>query len=199
MDIPSKLFSYNKFMISRLTGTISEKLVDRVVVDVGGLGYEVFLTATEAEAASESRPATYFIYEQLREDAHNLFGFTTRDAREFFVHLIGTSGVGPKVAMAILSATSLEQLKAAISSGDAELFRGVAGVGKKTAERIMIELKGKMVDLGPSSLSSSDSTYQALLGLGYSAPQAASAIAKLPPGLTDDQSRIKAALKELAK
>jgi holliday junction DNA helicase RuvA len=169
-------------------------------MDVGGLGYEVFLSADDLNAVKAGDRPTYYIHEQIREDAYNLFGFTRADAKILFTYLIGVSGVGPKVAMAILSAASLDQLQRAVISGDPELLRGVAGVGAKTAQRIMVELKGKLgsLDTAPTSLAN-DSAYQALVGLGYPAAQAAEAVANLPADLTDQQARIKAALKGLTK
>jgi holliday junction DNA helicase RuvA len=187
-------------MIARISGQIATQLSDRVIIDVHGLGYEVFLSAPDLSSSKEGEPATFEIYEQIREDTHNLFGFTDPGAKTLFTYLIGVSGVGPKVAMAILSAASLDQLHRAVISGDPELLRGVAGVGPKTAQRIMVELKGKLGSLGstPASLAT-DSAYQALVGLGYPTIQAAEAVANLPASLTDEQERIKAALKGLTK
>lgn len=187
-------------MIASISGKITAKAGDRVVIETGGLGYEIFTTAADLATLKEGSQGQLWIYEQIREDLHNLYGFASPESRDFFISLISVNGVGPKVAMAILAAATLSQLQRAVVSGDPELLKGVAGVGKKTAERIIIELKGKVGGLeSVSSTLSSDSAYQALLGLGYSAGQASEAVAKLPADITDDSARVKAALKELSR
>ena len=186
-------------MIAKLTGVVEERLDDAVIVGIAGVGYEVFVTTDDLGAARTGESASFYIYEQIREDAHNLYGFRVLAAKQLFVQLIGISGIGPKVAMAVLSATSIDRLKQAIVAGDPELLRGVSGVGKKTAERIIIELRGKVDGLAGGLTSSTDPAYQALVGLGYSAAQAAEAVAGLPAVLVDDQARIKAALQGLAR
>lgn len=190
---------YNRDMIARLTGKIVDKVGDTLIVEVGGLGYEVFVTAADWGAAKVGSTATYQIYEQIREDAYNLYGFAEAEAKQLFIQLIGISGIGPKVALAVLSAASLEQLKQAIVAGDPDLLRGVSGVGKKTAERIVMELRGKVEALAGASVSSGDAAYQALVGLGYTGQQAADAVAQIPTDIKGDQDRIKAALKGLSK
>src|SRR5688572_28753674 len=135
-------------MIATRNGKISAKLNDSVVLDVGGVGYEVFLELEDLQSARTGEPVTYLIYEHIREYAHNLHGYSTADAKQVFVQLLSVSGIGPKVAMAVLSATTIGRLKQAIAAGDPQLLKGVAGVGKKTAERIILELRGKLTDAG---------------------------------------------------
>ncbi|HSX48554.1 MAG TPA: Holliday junction branch migration protein RuvA [Candidatus Nanoarchaeia archaeon] len=188
-------------MIAYITGQATAVEDGRVVVETGGIGYEVYVPAADLRQIKVGAVVKFFVYEQLREDAHNLYGFGELSSKELFVNLLAVNGVGPKVALAILSAASAEQLRRAVISGDPELLRGVAGVGKKTAERIVIELRGKLAGIEgaiPTAVSV-DSAYQALVGLGYPAAQAAEAIAKLPDDLTNDQDRIKAALKGISK
>jgi holliday junction DNA helicase RuvA len=186
-------------MIARIRGTIAEKLTDSLIVEVGGLGYEVFVTAEDWGAAHLGAEAEFHVYEHLREDMHSLYGFSDPGARQLFTQLLGVSGVGPKVALGILSAARLDRLQTAIGAGDAALLGGVSGVGKKTAARIVVELRGKLSPVVVESVVSQDSTYQALIGLGYSAAQAAEAVAQVPTEITSEQARIKAALKELSK
>ncbi len=187
-------------MIARLTGSVAEKTSDALILDIGGVGYEVFVTVEDWGGAKTGAQGQYFIYEQIREDIHNLYGFSTLEAKELFVQLLGVSGVGPKMAMTILSAATLKRLKQAIVSGDPDLLKGIAGVGKKTAERVIVELRGKVKDAGEfAPVSSGDSVYQALVGLGYSAAQAAEAAANVPAEIKDDQARIKEALKAVSK
>src|SRR5688572_15345099 len=122
-------------MIATLNGKITAKLNDSVVLEVGGVGYEVFLALEDLQAARVGQDSAYLIYEHIREDTHNLHGFSTADAKQVFVQLLSVSGIGPKVAMAVLSSTTIGRLKQAIAAGDPQLLKGVAGVGKKTAER----------------------------------------------------------------
>lgn len=186
-------------MIATIRGTIIEKPGDTLTIEAGGLGYEVFVTAEDWGAAKLGSEGRYYIHDHIREDLHALYGFAKLETKQFFGLLLGISGVGPKVAMGILSAASLERLQQAIAASDPDLLKGVSGVGKKTAERIVVELRGK-VDIGGvlPSASSSDAAYQALLGLGYTAAQASGAVAKVPASITGDEARIKAALKELS-
>jgi Holliday junction DNA helicase RuvA len=184
-------------MIATLRGEVTAKYGSALVIETGGVGYEVAVTSEDWGAASVGKETSLFIYEQIREDAHNLYGFGELAAKAFFVQLLSVSGVGPKVALAILSATSLERLHQAISAGDPDLLKGVSGIGKKTAERIMVELRGKVTATGVAA--STDSTYQALVGLGYSPDQAAGAVSKLPAELTDEAERVRSALKGLSR
>jgi Holliday junction DNA helicase RuvA len=182
-------------MIATLRGKISEKLQDAAILDVSGVGYELTLTADDWAAASPGAENTYYVYEQIREDAHNLFGFLELSSKQLFAQLISVSGVGPKLAMQILSASGEKRLRQAIASGDPDLLKGITGVGPKTAQRVLVELRGR-VEAGPSGLTPvADSTYQALVALGYSSAQAAAAVAELPPDVTNEQDRLKLALK----
>lgn len=183
-------------MIATLKGEVTAKYGQMLVLETGGVGYEVSVTTEDWGAATVGKQASLFIHEQIREDAHNLYGFGELAAKAFFAQLLSVSGVGPKVALAILSATSLERLHQAISAGDPDLLKGVSGIGKKTAERIMVELRGKVTASGVAA--STDSTYQALVGLGYSPDQAAAAVSSLPADLKDEAERVRAALKSLA-
>jgi Holliday junction DNA helicase RuvA len=180
-------------MIARIRGEVVEKTSDALVVECAGVGYELYVRAEDWGSTSIGKQVTLQVYEHIREDAHTLFGFAEPEAKRLFVQLIGVNGVGPKVAMAILGAANLKQLQSAIATGDPELLRGVSGVGKKTAERVMLELRGKLEMT--TGAASNDPTYQALVALGYSSQQAAEAAASVPAEVTDEQSRIKAALK----
>lgn len=182
-------------MIGRITGTVTEKLPDSLLVGAGPIEYEIAVTVEDWGAAKVGSEGRYYIYEQIREDVHNLFGFSSFEAKQLFISLLSVSGVGPKVALAVLSASSIDRLKQAIASGDSDLLKGVAGVGKKMAERIIVELRGKLGESSVTSAVSSNSIYQALVSLGYSSAQAADAAAKVPDSITDESIRIKEALK----
>lgn len=188
-------------MIARLRGVVIEKGIDAVILDVGGIGYEVTVNAADHGSVVMGEETQLHIYEQIREDAHNLYGFTNLPSKQFFEQLLSITGIGPKVAMNVLSAASLPQLQSAVAGGDPELLRGVAGIGKKTADRIMLELKGKVdatgVVLPGGSAGSSDPAYQALIGLGYKPAQAAEAVSQIPADVTNEQERVKLALKQV--
>jgi holliday junction DNA helicase RuvA len=183
-------------MIATIEGTVTEKIGDTLVIELGGIGYEVVVTAADWGNSPVGKSSKFYVYEHIREDAHQLFGFSSVGAKQLFMQLLGVNGVGPKVAMQVMGAATLERLQQAIGAGDADLFKGVSGVGKKTAERIMVELKGKVeVGVSGATVASGDAAYQALLGLGYSAAQAAEALAAVPADVTDEQERVKLALK----
>ena len=183
-------------MIATLTGTVTHKLSGSIVVDINGIGYELLTTVDDWGSAQLNEIQSFHIYEQIREDTHNLFGFTDLAAKELFIKLLSVNGVGPKVALATLSAAGVDRLSQAIASGDTSLLKGVSGVGKKTAERIMVELAGKVTT---ANVPIHDETYQALVGLGYSNAQAADAVANLPSEVTDVGERVKLALKGIGR
>jgi holliday junction DNA helicase RuvA len=191
---------YNRGMIAKLTGTITDKLAESVIVDINGVGYEVFLTAEDHGRAAIGRKSSYHIFEQVREDQFTLYGFEDIATKAFYIQLLSVNGIGPKVAMGILSAARLDRLQQAIAAGDAELLKGVAGVGKKTAERVVVELKNKVSAHGSiANVTAGDSVYLALLGLGYSSLQAAEAVAAVPENIEGEEARLKAALKGMNK
>lgn len=121
-------------MIATLTGTVTHKLSNSIVVDINGIGYELLTTVDDWGTAQLNEVQSFHVYEQIREDAHNLFGFTDLAAKELFIKLLSVNGVGPKVALATLSAAGVDRLSQAIASGDTSLLKGVSGVGKKTAD-----------------------------------------------------------------
>jgi Holliday junction DNA helicase RuvA len=185
-------------MIATLNGLVAEKTNDSLIIELGGLGYELLVTVDDWGGAKLGQEAKFYVYEQIREDAHNLYGFGTLEARQLFTELLSVNGVGPKVALAILSAAGEARLRQAIAAGDPGLLRGVSGVGPKTAGRIIVELRGR-VEEGSGLAPVTDSTYQALVALGYTPAQATTAVSKLPDDLHDEQARVKAALKGLSK
>jgi holliday junction DNA helicase RuvA len=186
-------------MIATLTGTITEKLPDSLVLEVGGVGYELVVTVDEWGNATTGAQTRYYIYEQIREDAHQLYGFSELSSKHLFTQLIGVSGVGPKMAMQLLSAAGESRLRQAIAAGDPALLKGITGVGPKTAQRVIVDLRGK-VEEGIAGLAPvADPAYQALVSLGYTPGQATTAVANIPTDITDDQARVKAALKGAGK
>jgi Holliday junction DNA helicase RuvA len=131
-------------MIGTLRGVVTEKLPDSLIVEIGGLGYELTVTPDDWGATPVGREAKFYIYEQVREDAYNLYGFTTLSSRQLYTQLIGVNGVGPKLAMQILGAAGESRLRQAIASGDPALLKGISGVGPKTASRVILDLRGKV-------------------------------------------------------
>lgn len=186
-------------MIATLHGTLSEKFPDSLILDVGGVGYELAVTVDDWGGSHVGQTLKFYVYEQVREDAFNLFGFRELSSRQLFAQLIGVNGVGPKLAMQILSSAGESRLRQAIASGDPALLKGVSGVGPKTAARVIMDLRGKVEEGAAGLAPVSDSTYQALVALGYTPAQATEAVGKLPADVTDEQERIKLALKGVGK
>jgi Holliday junction DNA helicase RuvA len=182
-------------MIATIRGQVTEKLPDSLIVELAGVGYELFVTVDDWGAARVGGDAKYYIYEQIREDIHNLYGFSSLDARLMFVQLLAVNGVGPKVALQILSSAGLTRLRQAIASGDPALLKGITGVGPKTAQRVLVELRGKISAEIPGLAPVTDSAYQALVSLGYTSAQATAAVVDLPSDVTDEAERIKLALR----
>ena len=190
-------------MIGRLTGTLAEKSPPLVLMDVGGVGYEVDVPmSTFCSLPHLGERVTLHTHMVVREDAQLLYGFLTLEERETFRQLIRISGVGPRIALAVLSGMSAQELAQAVSQQQPGRLVKVPGIGKKTAERLLLELKGKLgADLGAPSAPGSDNQVdiqQALLALGYNDREAAAALKSLPAdvGVSDG---IKLALKALAK
>lgn len=197
-------------MIDYLRGPLAELTAARAVVDCGGVGYEVNITVTDYSAlqakGTAGGEAKFYVHEAIREDAHQLFGFLTQRARELFRLLIGVSGVGPGTARLILSALTPDQLEVVIAEGNDAMLKQVKGIGGKTAQRIIIDLKDK-IKADTSALTTSvpaaaavfDDAVSALVMLGFSQPQSRTVLKKLfaaDPSLTTEAA-IRQALKML--
>lgn len=188
-------------MIASLRGKIIAKGIQHLVIETGGLGYAVFVTAPVAISVAVGEELQLHTYLQVREDALVLFGFADRKELEFFEMLITVSGVGPRVALSILSAGNAEMVKQAIAAEDVAVFTKVGGVGRKTAEKIIVELKDKVGALGyarESSGGSSEDLIRALEQLGYSQKEIKDVLPKLDRAATPED-QLRAALKELSK
>ncbi len=193
-------------MIGRLTGTLLEKQPPQIVVDVAGVGYEVDVPMSSfynlPAIGEKVALVTHFV---VREDAQQLYGFLSQHERAAFRELIRISGVGPKLALSVLSGLSVDDLANCIALQDAGRLTKVPGIGKKTAERLLLELKGKLADALPraggtsgASASVANDALNALLALGYSDKEALPALKQLPEGLSLEES-IRQSLKLLAK
>ena len=196
-------------MIGRLSGTLIEKLPPQITVDVNGVGYDVDVTMTTFyQLPALGQKTTLFTHLVVREDAHLLYGFATRDERETFRQLIKVSGIGAKIALAILSGMSTDELAVAVASEDLKRLSSVPGIGKKTAERLVLELRGKLASGSnltvpgglPFAATPDDKSdiVNALLALGYNDKQAAAATKGLPLDVTVSDG-VRLALKNLMK
>lgn len=193
-------------MIGRISGTLIAKQPPQLVVDVQGVGYEIDVPmSTFYDLPEIGRPVTLLTHMVVREDAQLLYGFLTAAERNAFRELIKVSGVGPRMALAVLSGLSVDQLARAVSLQESALLTRVPGIGKKTAERLILELKGRLGEAiqgaaaGGTPLSDgSADVLHALMALGYSEREALAATKGLAAG-TSVSEGIKQALKSLAK
>lgn len=190
-------------MIATLTGTVSEKLTDVTVIDCGGVGYGVYLLQQDVDRLHVGDSVKAYIYEHIKEDAHNLFGFMTLNDKKLFEQLLSVKNVGPKVAMSVLDSGSSDSVRAAIASGDVKRLQTAKGVGKRAAEQIVVELRDKVglvaSDLAEGIVSRGgvnmqDEAVLALVSLGYSEADAAMALQNVDTNLSVE-ARVTAALK----
>jgi Holliday junction DNA helicase RuvA len=176
-------------MIAFVEGKVAEKFVGSVVIDVSGVGYEVQVTSDDYNNANLDDRKKYYTYHHVREQSEELFGFSSLTAKRIFEMLITVQGVGPKAALAILSLGEAESVRAAIASGDIGYIAGASGVGKKTAERVTVDLRDKVG--APTYIPGHDATgnltnfagdeaLDALMALGFNIADATAALAHVP-------------------
>jgi holliday junction DNA helicase RuvA len=183
-------------VIARLRGTLVARTAEGLVLDVNGVGYLV--QATPSAAGQGGDELTVETYLHVREDAMQLYGFADAAERELFVQLLGVNGVGPKVALAIVSGSRPAELRRAIVREDLARFQAIPGIGKKTAERIVLELKEKIVVHGTDALGATDLTARdALVELGYNVVDAERALAEVDQDLPIEE-QVRAALRQAA-
>ena len=192
-------------MIAHIRGIVTEKIAGTVVVDVQGVGYELSVALGDFEAAQNGQEAIFYTYHHIREQAEELFGFGSLAAKKLFQILIAVQGVGPKAALAILSLGSSEQVRNALAQGDAGFVQKAAGVGKKTAERIIVDVRDKVgvpTQFGttestltaPTSGEQPDEAREALMALGYTLADATKALEGIAQDLPTAE-RVRLALK----
>lgn len=194
-------------MISRLTGKLIEKMPPQIVIDVNGVGYEIDVSM-QTFYTLPPLGENVQIYTQLvvREDAHLLFGFASAAERATFRQLVKVSGIGAKTALGILSAMNTEELAQAVAEEDVKRLSSAPGIGKKTAERMVLELRGKLVSATvsdglfaqPAVADETDDIVSTLLALGYNEREAKAAVKGIPKG-TDVGEGVRLALKNLLK
>jgi len=190
-------------MIGKLTGILGDKAPPQVLVECGGVGYEVFVPmSTFYNLPARGEPVSLLTHFVVREDAQILYGFETPSERESFRQLIKIAGVGPRTALAVLSGMTVADLAQAVTTQDSGRLVKVPGIGKKTAERLLLELKGKLgADIGAPAGAVNDNhgdIVQALVSLGYSDKEATLALKSLPAGVGVSDG-IKLALKSLSR
>lgn len=190
-------------MIGRITGTLLEKTPPTVCVDVAGVGYEIDVPmSTFYDLPDTGARVSLHTHLAVREDAHTLYGFSTAGQRSTFRCLIKVTGIGARTALAVLSGMTVEDLAGAVTRQETAMLTRVPGIGKKTAERLLLELRGKLgADLGHGAAgvpSGRDDILNALLSLGYSNSESLAALKKLPEGVEVAEG-IRLSLKSLAK
>jgi Holliday junction DNA helicase RuvA len=185
-------------MIGSLRGTVLEILPPKVLLEVVSVGYMLSVPLASLSSVRAGEEMFFYIHDHIREDSHELYGFSSRDELNLFERMISISGVGPKIALAILSSGSADTVKRALINGDLAALTSIQGVGKKIAQKIILEMKGRIVEteIGvPGDVEVAD----ALISLGYSAMQAKEALKAVPAEVVELSERIRAALKAADK
>ncbi len=190
-------------MIAHIEGEVSEKFLNSIIVDVHGVGYEIGLSQIDAEATNVGERRKFYTYHAIRENAEDLYGFSSLMAKKIFELLISVNGVGPKAAMAILSLATPEEVRNAIANADAAFVSKASGVGKKSAERVIVDLKDKVglptkygaTEVKIAIVPEDDEALDALMALGFPLKEATEALAKVDANLSVEE-RIRLALKQ---
>ena len=190
-------------MIAHIKGKIAEKFNNSVIVDVNGVGYEVALTSLDFEDTNLGEERKFYTYHKISENSEDLYGFSTLAAKKIFELLISVNGVGPKAGMAILSLATPEEVRNAIANADVAFVSKAAGVGKKSAERVIVDLRDKVgvpCHYGATEIINAgkpeehDEALDALMALGFPLKEATEALANVDKNLPTEQ-RVKEALK----
>ena len=185
-------------MIVSLRGRVLDRRAQDIVLEVGGVGYRVGVTPGLLALTKMGEELFLYIHEVLREDTHDLYGFLSQDDRELFLKLLSVSGVGPKVANTILSIGTTDTVRKAMMSSDVAMLTSVPGVGKKTAQKIILELRGRLVE--ETSITGIDGeVIGGLQSLGYSVADAREALKHVSVDVVGTADRLRGALKVLAK
>jgi len=190
-------------MIAHIKGSVAEKFANSVIIDVNGVGYEVTLTIPDFDSLLLNDEVKLYTYHHIREQAEELFGFTALAGKKLFELLITVQGIGPKAAMSILSLGSYEEVRNAIANQDAAYISKASGVGKKSAERVIVDLKekvglptyyGRKSDPETNTVPANDEALEALMALGFQLADATKALEGIDQNLSVEE-RIRLALK----
>lgn len=188
-------------MIAHISGTIAEKFLNSIIVDVQGVGYEINLTTLDFEAATVGESRKFYTYHAIRENSEDLYGFSSLAAKKLFELLLSVNGIGPKAAISILSLAPSETVRNAIAGSDLGFISKASGVGKKSAERIIVDLKDKVglptsyPEAQITSNFGSDEALDALIALGFPLKEASTALSGIDPALPVAE-RVRLALKQ---
>jgi len=188
-------------MIGYLKGKIIRSTAEYLVIVVNGVGYQVFVNQRNLEKVSENREIELHIHHYQTEKSEALYGFENLAEISLFEALLSVSGVGPKVALALISALSVDELEQAITKGEVDTLTTVPGIGKKGAQKIIAELSDNLADKGLEGLPKSSSqrqAYDALIELGYNSVEAKTALRMISKDITDPEDKVKEALKHLS-
>jgi holliday junction DNA helicase RuvA len=189
-------------MVARIKGTIEFLRDSYAVVDVNGVGYKVFVTAHTFGKIAGQQNVEFYTHTYVREDTLALYGFLEIDELEMFELLISISGIGPKAAMGILAIANPKTVRTAVLNDDPSILTRVSGVGKKIAQRVILELKNKIADMPMherTQVSADSDALEALVAMGYSISQARETLKLVPADVKDVGQRVKLALKSLGK
>ena len=192
-------------MISYLSGNIIAKGKNFIIINVGQIGYQVFVSPLFFSELNTGQDLEVYTYQHIREDALDLYGFRSLEELEMFELLLSISGIGPKSALGAMSIASVSDLKKTIAHGDPSLLTKVSGIGKKTAERVVLELKEKVgamdfdKEMSGRGNTASGEEIDALIALGYNMQEAREALRKVDPGIKGSSERIKSALKMIGR
>ena len=193
---------YDTTMIGELRGIVSRKGAGFITLGVGGIGYKVYVTADTYQKLAEDEIYTLCTHLAVREDSLTLFGFLENSELHLFEMLLSVSGIGPKSALAILSLTDADTLSSAIAAGESAYLTKVSGIGRKNAEKIILELRDKLggsdADSATSGLTEDGEVLEALEALGYSVRSARDALKTIPRDIEGTGQRLKEALKQLS-
>lgn len=190
-------------MIAFLVGKVTEQLSDMVGLDVNGVGYGLWVVQEDWTHLAVGSEVKLYVYEYIREQNHDLYGFTSLSTKKLFEQLLSVNGVGPKMALAVLSIGTIDEVRQAVAEGNVKFIQAASGVGKKVAERIVVDLKDKVglgdnpnatTFLGKQSISRFDEALEALVALGFSAQQATEALSEIDHKLPTEE-RVRLALK----
>ncbi len=194
----------NKKMIGKLRGKVELVKDDFAIIDVNGVGYKVMLNeiALGKIAKDQNQEVSLFIHTNVKEDHIHLYGFMSLEELEMFELLLSVSGIGPKAGLAILTIASVATIKNAIFKEDYTLLTQVSGIGKKTAERVCLELRSKVEGVegeDKQEVEASQEVIEALMAMGYSASEARESVQAIPDDVTDESEMIKLALRQVTR
>jgi len=195
-------------MIASIKGTIQNKKESFIILENQGIGYKIFVPENISKSHAVGDQVSIYTYQHFSESNQALYGFSTYDEQDFFELLLSISGIGPKVALGVLNAATLMDIREAVISNNPEILTKISGIGKKTAERIVLELKNKITvgDIRPIGTKSLDighasnlDVYDALIQLGYNSIEARAALKMIPDSIKDPEKKLKEALKNLGR